>query len=287
MFGLSRQALHKRAKKQIETTLENEIVLQLITPYRKIMPRIGTRKLYALIKMDLAAMNINMGRDKFFALLREENMLVHKKKKFTKTTNSMHRFRKHRNLIKDKVIREPEEVWVGDITYIDTEEGYHYLSLITDYYSKQILGYHLSDNLKTEGALKALEMAISSRIYPKRQLIHHSDRGFQYCSYEYTGTLTENNIQISMTEKQDPYENAVAERINGILKDEFDVGGRFVNYAQAIREIKASIETYNKFRPHQSCNMLTPEQAHLVGKYELKKWNKRWKEKQKETKKVI
>lgn len=282
VFGLSRQALYKRANKEIESALENEMVLQLIVPYRKKMPRLGCKKLYKLIKPDMDLMGIKMGRDNLFDLLREEKLLISKKRNYTKTTNSMHRFKKHPNLIKEKKVAKAEEVWVSDITYIRTEEGFEYLSLITDYYSKLIVGYHLSDNLKAESPLKALEMAIKSRIYPDRELIHHSDRGSQYCSDEYTGILRENKILISMTENSDPYENAVAERVNGILKDEFDIGEGFINHVQAVREIKQSIETYNKLRPHESCKMLTPEQAHLVGTYELKKWHKTYKRREKE-----
>lgn len=236
------------------------------------MHRVGTIKLYDLIKDDMARNNIMLGRDKLFTFLRQENMLVKKKKNYTKTTDSFHRFHKHKNLIKGLEVTAPEQVWVSDITYIRTEQGHEYLSLITDYYSKRIMGYHLADNLKTESSLKALEMAIRSRRYPGRELIHHSDRGFQYCSDDYTAMLSSNNIQPSMTEAYDPYENAVAERVNGILKDEFDIGEGFTHHAQAAKEIKYAIETYNSLRPHFSCDMMTPQQAHAMGKFKLKKW---------------
>jgi putative transposase len=156
--------------------------------------------------------------------------------------------------------------WVNIATFRNLQPlpanlNFEYLSLITDFYSKRIVGYYLADNLKTEGPLKALQMALNSRIYPDRELIHHSDKGFQYCSDDYTEMLIKNNIQISMTQAYDPYENAVAERVNGILKDEFDIGEGFVNHLHAVKEIKRSIETYNTLRPHISCNMLTPAQA--------------------------
>ena len=287
VFGISRQALHKRATRQFETVLENEIILQLISPHRVDMPRIGTRKLYWLILPDMEAMNINMGRDKLFSLLREQKLLVRRKKNYTKTTNSMHRFRKYPNLIKDIKIGKPEEVWVSDITYIKTEQGFEYLSLITDFYSKRIVGYHLADNLKAEGPLKALQMAIASRKYPQRQLIHHSDKGFQYCSDDYTQTLINNNINISMTQAYDPYENAVAERVNGILKDEFDLADGFINHLHAVKEIKRSIETYNSKRPHISCNMLTPDRAHNSGTYILRKWKRKFKQKMVDSKLLL
>lgn len=272
MFGISRQAYHQRVSSEQKNAIQNKIVIQLIVPYRKQMPRLGTKKLYCLIKPDLEKMNIKIGRDKFFELMRYENLLVRKKKNFTRTTNSFHRFKKHKNLIKHIEVKHPEQVWVSDITYIRTEDKFEYLSLITDYYSKRIVGYYLADNMKTESTIKALEMAIKFRKYPNRKLIHHSDRGFQYCSNEYTKMLKDNRIKISMTEVYDPYENAIAERVNGILKDEFDIGEGFVNHVQAVKEIKYAIETYNTKRPHLSCNMMTPEQAHVNGKFKIKKW---------------
>ena len=275
MFGISRQAYYKRQNKLKKLESEREVILDLIKPIRKRMSRVGTIKLYDMIKNDMTKNNINMGRDKLFTFLRQEKMLVKKKKNYTKTTDSFHRFHKYKNLIKDIEVDAPEQVWVSDITYIKTELGHTYLSLITDYYSKKIVGYHLADNLKSESSLIALKMAIKSRQYPNRTLIHHSDRGFQYCSDEYIKMLTDNNIQPSMTEVYDPYENAIAERVNGILKDEFDIGEGFVNLQQASKEIKYAIETYNTFRPHFSCQMLTPQQAHNFGSYTLKKWGGR------------
>ena len=275
MFGISRQAYYKRQNKLKKLESEREVILDLIKPIRKRMSRVGTIKLYDMIKNDMTKNNINMGRDKLFTFLRQEKMLVKKKKNYTKTTDSFHRFHKYKNLIKDIEVNAPEQVWVSDITYIKTELGHTYLSLITDYYSKKIVGYHLADNLKSESSLIALKMAIKSRQYPNRTLIHHSDRGFQYCSDEYIKMLTDNNIQPSMTEVYDPYENTIAERVNGILKDEFDIGEGFVNLQQASKEIKYAIETYNTFRPHFSCQMLTPQQAHNFGSYTLKKWGGR------------
>ena len=272
MFGISRQAYYKRQQKVVKLEEERDALLKLIKPIRKRMHRIGTIKLYDIIKQEMNNQNIKMGRDKLFTFLRHEKMLVKKKKNYTKTTNSFHRFYKYKNLIKEMDVTAPEQVWVSDITYIKTELGHEYLSLVTDYYSKKIVGYNLSDNLKVDSTLKALEMAIKSRQYPDRKLIHHSDRGFQYCSDSYVEMLSNNNIQPSMTEAYDPYENAIAERVNGILKDEFDIGEGFVNHIQAMKEIKYAIETYNTFRPHFSCEKLTPQQAHEFGSYKLKKW---------------
>jgi len=246
------------------------------------MTRLGTRKLHYLIKPSLDKMGIRCGRDRLFAILKFEGLLVKKKRNYMRTTNSYHRFYKYPNLIKDIDINRAEQVWASDITYIRTKEGFMYLSLITDVYSKQVVGYQLSDNLKTINCISALKMAISSRKYPERSLIHHSDRGFQYCNPDYIETLESNNIGISMTTKHDPYENAVAERINGTLKNEFDLVDRLPDQKHAEREINKTIWIYNHLRPHDSCNKLTPIQAHEKESYKLKKWPMRFKKKQKE-----
>jgi transposase InsO family protein len=246
------------------------------------MTRIGTRKLHYLIKPSLDKIGIRCGRDRLNAILKYEGMLVKKKRNYMRTTNSYHRFRKHPNLIKDIEIKHAEQVWVSDITFIRTNQGWLFLSLITDAYSKQIVGYQLSDNLKTINCINALKEAIKGRKYPERSLIHHSDRGFQYCNPDYTETLTKNHIDISMTTKHDPYENAVAERINGTLKNEFDLGDRLPDQRHAEREVDKTIWVYNNLRPHDSCNKLTPVQAHAKENYKLKKWPMRFKMKQRE-----
>jgi transposase InsO family protein len=174
-------------------------------------------------------------------------------------------------LIKEKEIRASEQVWVSDITYIKTKEKPMYLSLVTDAYSKRIMGWELSDNLKTSSCIKAMQMAVNNRQYNDRELIHHSDRGFQYCHPDYIDLLDKNNIKVSMTTKHDPYENAVAERVNGILKDEYAIES-FATEKQARREIRAAIWLYNTDRPHLSCGYKTPQQAHDTEGYILKKW---------------
>jgi transposase InsO family protein len=244
------------------------------------MTRLGTRKLYYLIKPSLDKEGIKYGRDKLFALLRYEGMLVKKERNYMRTTNSYHRFYKYPNLIQDIDINRAEQVWASDITYIRTSEGFMYLSLITDVYSKQVVGHQLSDNLKTINCINALKYAIKNRKYPDRALIHHSDRGFQYCSPDYIETLESNQIGISMTTKHDPYENAVAERINGTIKNEFDLVDRLPDQKQAEREINKTIWIYNNLRPHDSCNKLTPIQAHTKESIKLKKWPMRFKKKQ-------
>lgn len=275
MFGISRQAWHKRQKRIGIEQRQEETIIQLIGEHRKKMPRLGGKKVYHKIKPQLQELPIKMGRDKLFDFMRENKLLVKRKKNFTKTTNSMHRFRKHPNLIKELEIKLPEQVWVSDITYIRTKEGFMFLCLITDAYSKQIMGFYLADNLKTDGPLIALKMALAKRMYPEQKLIHHSDRGFQYCSDDYTKMLADNQIDISMTQSYDPYENAIAERVNGILKDEFELGDGLVNQKHATREINHSIRVYNTERPHLSCNLLTPAMAHKQSGPLKKLWKKR------------
>lgn len=238
------------------------------------MPRIGTRKLYYLIKNKLNESNIKMGRDVLFNFLRAEHLLIKPKRSYVKTTHSKHWMKKHPNLIKNIEVTMPEQLWVSDITYIQTEQGHNYLSLITDAYSKKIMGYELLDNLRTEGPLKALESALKNRKYT-HELIHHSDRGLQYCSAEYINKLKENSVKISMTENGDPYENAIAERINGILKYEFLIIDGFKNHLEALEVIKESVGIYNDERPHLSCEMLTPNQTHLQQELQIKKWKKK------------
>jgi putative transposase len=243
------------------------------------MTRVGTIKIYFIIKPTLDSMDIKCGHDKLHGILRNEGMLTKKKTNYMKTTNSYHRFYKLPNLIKDIHINRAEQVWVSDITYIRTHQGWLYLSLITDAYSKQIVGHQLSDNMRTVNCINALKMAIKKRKYPERPLIHHSDCGFQYCNPDYTETLTNNNIDISMTTKHDPYENAGAERVNGTLKNEFDLGDRLPDQKQADMEINKSIWIYNNLRPHESCYYLNPIQAHVQENVEIKKWPMRFRKK--------
>jgi transposase InsO family protein len=238
------------------------------------MPRIGTRKLYFLLKEDFKALNISMGRDVLFKLLKAEHLLIKPKRSYVKTTDSTHWMKKYPNIAKNLTVTAPEQLWVSDITYIKTDTGHQYLSLITDAYSKKIMGYQLLDNLTSQGPLNALESALKNRKY-NHQLMHHSDRGLQYCSADYIKKLHENKVQISMTENGDPYENAIAERVNGILKYEFLIIDGFKNHQEAFNVIKESIEIYNDIRPHMSCQMLTPNKAHRQKEIPLIKWKKK------------
>jgi putative transposase len=245
----------------------------MVMRIRSKMPRLGTRKLYYLLKDELIARDIKIGRDVLFNFLRAEQLLIKPKRSYTKTTDSKHWMRKYPNLILDMEITRPEQVWVSDITYIKTNSGNFYLSLVTDAYSKKIMGYELLKNLSAAGPVSALSMALKNRKY-KDDLIHHSDRGLQYCSAEYVQMLKENHIDISMTQNGDPYENAIAERVNGILKYEFLWIDGFRDYLQAVEVIKQSIGIYNQDRPHLSCQMMTPEKTHNQQRIKRKLWNK-------------
>lgn len=246
----------------------------MIMRIRGKMPRIGGRKLHFLIQDELKKQGIKMGRDVLFKFLKAEALLIKPKRSYIKTTNSKHWMKKHPNLAKNLELIRPEQLWVSDITYIKTERGHNYLSLVTDAYSKKIMGYDLQETLSTAGPLSALQMALKNRKY-QLPLIHHSDRGLQYCSWEYVKTLEKNGISISMTENGDPYENAIAERMNGILKYEFLLIEGFQSHLQALKSIRNSINIYNNDRPHLSCAMLTPEIAHRQNQMKLKKWNKK------------
>ena len=271
LFGLSKQAYYKKIETDVQKTLTFERAKRSALDLRRQMPRLGTRKLHYLLKEN----KIKVGRDRLFDWLRDLGLLIYKKRRYTVTTNSQHWLRKYPNVIRGLSLTRPEQVWVSDITYLDTEEGHGYLHLVTDAYSKQIMGYEMCDNLEASSTLKALKMALANRRYREQALIHHSDRGLQYCSKIYTQYLNENNITISMTENGDPYENAVAERVNGILKDEFGLSEQLGNHKQALLQIDQSVFTYNHLRPHLSCSMLTPQQMHNQQSIKLKTYNKK------------
>lgn len=241
---------------------------------RREMPRIGTRKLYYLLKESFLQEGISIGRDRLFNFLREEGMLIIKKRKYTKTTDSKHWMRKYPNRTKGIKLKRPEQLWVADITYLNFGDGYRYLHLVTDAYSKQIMGYDVSENLSANNTLRALKIALGNRCY-RDTLIHHSDRGLQYCSAGYVKKLNEHDIIISMTENGSPYDNAIAERVNGILKDEFGLDEVFNDPQQLELQVKQSIESYNFRRPHESNHLLTPHEMHQQNKLKPKAWHKK------------
>ncbi len=205
-----------------------------------------------------------------FAILKANKMLIKPKRNYVTTTNSYHRFYKHKNLIENKLIDRPEQVWVADITYVGNRKNPVYLSLITDAYSKKIMGYHLGNTLETKQSLRALKKAVKNRIYPDLELIHHSDKGLQYCSDNYQNMLSKYKIKCSMTEQYDPYQNAIAERINGIMKQEFLMNTQELDIKTMGKIIKESVNIYNSERPHLSCNLLTPNEMHKQNVIERK-----------------
>ena len=268
LFGINRQVYYRSVRRRACKQTKAGKVVDMIMEIRKSMPRIGARKLYHLLFDELQQLKI--GRDKFFDILRANHLLIQPKRSYHVTTNSHHRFRKHRNLIVDMVMDRPEQVWVSDITYIGKREKPCYLSLVTDAYSKKIMGYHVADNLNTESSLNALKMAVKSRKDKELGLIHHSDRGLQYCADDYQYMLTKNNIKCSMTNNGDPYENAVAERINGILKQEFMIDTYHQDLVIMKIIVQEAIGIYNNQRPHYSNYMLTPQLMHNQNKIQMR-----------------
>ncbi len=268
LFGIDRQVYYRKIKRRIVKQDKATLVVEMVVEIRTQMPRIGSKKLYYLLNNDLKMLKI--GRDKFIDILRANHLLIVPKRSYHITTNSHHRFRKYKNQLLDLQINKPEQVWVSDITYIGKREKPCYLSLITDAYSKKIVGYNVSDNLNTESSLVALRLAVKQRKNNEIPLIHHSDRGLQYCSNEYQKLLSKNKIQPSMTQNSDPYENAVAERINGILKQEFYIDKHNKDLPIMKQIIKETVKIYNEKRPHLSNHMLTPNQMHQQNKIVMK-----------------
>lgn len=272
LFGKTRHAYYDHQWRNKDSLLKEEIVLQLVLQIRSSLPGVGTRKLHHLLSTRLHEHQLSIGRDSLFELLAKNKLLIRTRKRKVITTQSNHWMRKYNNLIKEMEITRPEQLWVSDITYIRLINGFAYLSLITDAYSRKIVGYNLRKDLSGEGCLTALEMAISNRKYHWQPLIHHSDRGVQYCSRLYVDMLTNNNIAISMTDNGDPYENAIAERVNGILKTEFRLYSSQQSFEDTCNHVKGSITAYNHDRPHASCNYLTPDQAHQKEGQLKKRW---------------
>lgn len=242
----------------------------MVEQVRMRMPRLGTRKLYHLLEERLSPLGV--GRDRLFAIMKANNLQITPKRQYHITTDSHHRFRKHKNLIESLEINRPEQVWVSDITYIGTRINPMYLSLVTDAYSKTIMGFNVSKSLDASGVVSAMEQALKKRIYPEQRLIHHSDRGLQYCCDAYQELLSKHQVACSMTESYDPYQNAVAERINGILKHEFILGITTSDLKLMQKLIDQSVYIYNEERPHLSCSMKTPNLMHRQKTIKIKSY---------------
>jgi transposase InsO family protein len=279
LFGLSRQGYYKHQKNVCNEAVADEIVLEMVSAQRKVLPRSGGRQLYHLLAPELEKCGIKMGRDALFDLLARNNLLIKKRKYRPKTTFSDHWMKKYPDLVKGyPAPARPGQLWVCDITYIKMNEGFAYLALITDSCSHKIVGYNVCKTLQAVMCLKALKMAISQS-GPIKELIHHSDRGSQYCSGAYVKLLKKNHISISMTQSGNPRDNAVAERLNGILKLDIIVRENFKNFNEAKKAVQQAIITYNTIRPHSSCDMVTPEKAHQQDVALKKRWKTYYKPK--------
>jgi transposase InsO family protein len=265
LFGKSRQGYYKQIKQIEKVALDEQLVLDAVIKIRAKAKtnRWGVRKLQRMVNEEL---NFTVGRDKLFDLLRANNMLVRKRKRKYFTTDSHHWLRKYDNRIENMTITASNQLWVSDITYVKMNDGeVLYLYLITDAYSQKIVGWHISVDLKANSAIMALKMAIKNNKDDIINLIHHSDRGVQYCSQKYVDLLNSNNIKISMTNPGSPQENAIAERLNGILKDEWLYDLNLKSLRNAQRKLKEIVHIYNTYRPHQSINYNTPETIHNKG----------------------
>jgi putative transposase len=261
LFGKSRQAFYEQKDKDTDIGLQAALTLKLVAEIRVDLPRCGTDKLYFMLHEKLVQHGIKLGRDGLYALLGKYGLLIRHRKKKPYTTNSYHHYKKYPNLIKEMVLTQAGMLWVSDITYIAILHGYAYLSIITDAYSHKIVGYKLHKTLHAQGAIDALIMA-SKDVKKTHKLIHHSDRGIQYCCHDYVRMIKHFNIQLSMTENGDPYENAIAERVNGILKYEHQLKETFLSFEAALQSVDDAVKKYNEIRIHDSCNRLTPIVAH-------------------------
>ena len=263
LAGFSRQAYYQEERVRGRQAVAEDAIIELVKAQRRVHPRVGARKLCVLIEPDLREMGIGIGRDRLFALLRRRGLLVKRSRRWAKTTDSRHGFMVWPNRIRHIVASMPHQVWVCDLTYIRTEQGFLYLSLVTDAYSRKIVGYCIHDSLESQGCLRALRMA-SAQLPPGAQPIHHSDRGIQYCCGEYIKLLQARGCPISMTEQNHCYENAMAERVNGILKGEYGLGETFRDKPQAIAAARQAIGIYNDYRPHTGLNYRTPSSMHTT-----------------------
>ena len=286
LFGKTRQAFYDQRKEGTDKGLQEALALKLVMEIRRDLPRCGTDKLHHMLQPSFEAHGIKLGRDGLYGLLGSYGLLIRQRKRKPYTTNANHRYKKYPNLIRDMILTSAGQLWVSDITYIRHVGGFCYLSIITDAYSHKIVGYKLNPTLHSQGPIDALLMA-GTDTKQTSSLIHHSDRGIQYCCNDYVQMITHLGIQLSMTENGDPYQNAVAERVNGILKYEHGVKDTFSSYAQAVIAVAEAIRKYNGLRIHDSAGRLTPTVAHeqngILKKYWKPKVYRKTKEESGET----
>ncbi|MFN8415714.1 MAG: IS3 family transposase [Cytophagaceae bacterium] len=278
LFGISRQAYYQYCKLYEEHQLQSKLIVDAVKEVRLAHKRIGTRKLYHMLQPFFVNNHLKIGRDSFFDLLRREDLLIKRRRRGIQTTMSYHKFYKWSNLVKDIIPEKPQHIVVSDITYWKVQSKHLYISLITDAYSHKIVGYNVSDTLETSESIKALELALPDLLRGQAsQLIHHSDRGIQYCSSQYVKLLQDNNILISMTEDSDPRDNAIAERVNGILKNEYLADYKVNTLEEAKDALEQSVNKYNNERPHLSIEYLTPSIVHSTSIKAKRKWKSYYK----------
>ncbi|MEO7216174.1 IS3 family transposase [Mucilaginibacter sp.] len=272
LFGKTRHAYYDHLWRSEHDSMKEEIILQLVHEIRGPLPRLGTRKMLFLLQPMLESHGISAGRDYLFELFGAHKLLIRQRRKKIFTTDSRHWMHKYSNLVAGVAIIRPEQLWVSDMTYIRVMNQWGYLSLVTDAFSRKIMGYCFRSDMLASGCVAALQMALDNRSYSGQPLTHHSDRGSQYCCRDYVGLLNCQQIAISMTQNGDPYENALAERMNGILKSEFNLYSSSSNFEQTYGKIHNSVKAYNELRPHGSCDYLTPCQAHRQAGVLAKRW---------------
>lgn len=270
LLGYTPQAYHKKSKHLLVKEIQEDLILQEVRVLRIDQPKCGTRKLLEMLQPYLKQHQISLGRDVFFEMLAKNKLLIRKRRRTIKTTNSNHHFRRYPNLAKDFTALKAHELWVADITYIPLKDRFAYLFLITDAYSRKIVGFHVSDDMKVSSAVVALKKALDQK--PAETIvIHHSDRGIQYCSHEYVGLLQQQHAMISMTQSGDPLENAIAERVNGILKTEL-ISSSYADIDKASIGIARAITIYNYKRRHSSLNYQIPNDVHSQEGPQIRRW---------------
>jgi putative transposase len=262
---MSRQNFYAHKKQRERKKVDGELVAQLVKQERQLQPRLGTRKLYHLLKGEFQRAGVRIGRDRLFEELGQRGLLLEPlRAPYPRTTQSYHNLPIFENLVKEREVKRPNEVWVSDLSYLRTQEGYLYLALITDKCSRKVVGFHVGDTLEAIGCVRALEVAL--RDLPKEaKPIHHSDQGSQYCCHEYVQRLRERGLPISMTEQDHCAENALAERMNGILKQEYGLGFEFRTKEDAHRAVREAVWLYNTRRPHTALDYQVPEEVHRFG----------------------
>lgn len=260
-LGMSRQNYYAARKRRQRQEVDEALVVELVKTERRLQPRLGARKLRVLLQEDMSDTGVKLGRDRFFTVLRKNGLLLDPLPKKPRTTNSMHSLPVFRNLLKDLELTQANQAWVADLTYIRTDAGFLYAAILTDAWSRKIVGTHIGESLEATGSLKALEIALR-KLPDGHYPLHHSDRGCQYCCHLYVERCREEGLPVSMTEELHCYENAKAERVNGILKQEYGLGSTFRTKALAKDAFKQAVYLYNHRRPHQALGYRIPAQVH-------------------------